>query len=106
MRVLQVFNRYLDRGGEEMSVERVASSLGTKHLVFHCYFDSMDFKARGHSPGSLVVQAARMLYNRDSVARFKQQIGWPRPSLPIAWYSPASRAMTRRAPTLTVPCCA
>ena len=64
-----------------MSVERVASSLGTKHLVFHCYFDSMDFKARGHSPGSLVVQAARMLYNRDSVARFKQQIKASRPDV-------------------------
>ena len=40
MRILQVFNRYLERGGEESSVERVSDSLSLHHRVFHCYFDS------------------------------------------------------------------
>ena len=40
MRILQVFNRYLERGGEEISVERISNVLSARHEVFHCYFDS------------------------------------------------------------------
>lgn len=81
MRILQVFNRYLEKGGEEMSVERVAVTLRQQHVVFHCYFDSEDLAKRGKSPLALIRQALTMLYNPSSVRRFKRQLETCRPDL-------------------------
>lgn len=50
MRILQVFNRYLQRGGEEKSVDRIANHLGQRHEVERCFFDSADWQGAG-APG-------------------------------------------------------
>lgn len=81
MRIIQVFNRYLEKGGEELSVERVAITLRQQHVVFHCYFDSEDLAKRGKSPLALISQALTMLYNPSSVSRFKSQLEACRPDL-------------------------
>src|ERR1035437_7995428 len=81
MRVLQVFNRYLERGGEEMSVERVAATLSREHKVFHCYFDSEDLTRGGKTIPRLIGQAFSMIYNRSSVTRFKRQMEACRPDI-------------------------
>jgi glycosyltransferase involved in cell wall biosynthesis len=73
MRILQVFNRYLERGGEEVSVERISDVLGTRHHVFHCYFDSAMWSGRSSMVESLE-QGARMIYNPDSIRRFRDHV--------------------------------
>ena len=81
MRIIQVFNRYLERGGEEMSVERVAVALRHEHTVFHCYFDSEDLLKHGKSVPALIGQALTMVYNPSAVRRFKRQLLACRPDL-------------------------
>lgn len=70
MRILQVFNCYLERGGEEVSVERVSDSLSDRHKVFHCYFDSRQL---GTPEGFLEVGAAAlaMIWSRQSAQRLR-----------------------------------
>ena len=81
MRILQVFNRYLERGGEEMSVERVAATLRQEHSIFHCYFDSADIVLRPRSLLGIFRQGALMIYNPFAVKRLKQQIIACRPDV-------------------------
>jgi glycosyltransferase involved in cell wall biosynthesis len=81
MRILQVFNRYLERGGEEMSVERVAATLRKEHLMFHCYFDSAEFHEKPRSFLNSILQALLMVYNPSAVKRFKSQIAACRPDV-------------------------
>lgn len=73
MRILQVFNRYLERGGEEISVERISNVLGSRHEVFHCYFDSAMW-ADQCTISDRIGQAARMFHNPDSVRRFRNHL--------------------------------
>jgi len=80
MRILQVFNRYLERGGEEASVERISNILGEHHKIFHCYFDSQMWK-HDTSPWSLIKQAGLMLYNPDATKRFHRHIEACKPDL-------------------------
>lgn len=70
MRILQVFNRYLERGGEETSVERVSDSLSDRHKVFHCYFDSRQL---GYDKGFLDAGAAAlsMIWSKQSADRLR-----------------------------------
>ena len=81
MRILQVFNRYLERGGEEMSVERVAATLRQEHSIFHCYFDSADIVLRPRSLLGIFRQGALMIYNPFAVKRLKRQIIACRPDV-------------------------
>lgn len=71
MRVLQVFNRYLERGGEEASVERVSDALSLRHKVFHCYFDSRQLPACD-GVFETVSAAMTMVWNRDSAKRLRE----------------------------------
>jgi glycosyltransferase involved in cell wall biosynthesis len=82
MRILQVFNRYLERGGEEMSIERMSSVLGARHEVSHCFFDSAEW-AGDRSPAAALKQAALMFHNPDSVAHFRRYVAEFRPDLVI-----------------------
>ena len=81
MRILQVFNRYLDRGGEEMSVERVAATLRKEHFMFHCYFDSAEFHEQPRSFLNSIRQGLLMAYNPSAVRRLKNQIAACRPDV-------------------------
>jgi glycosyltransferase involved in cell wall biosynthesis len=70
MRILQIFNRYLHRGGEEMSVERISDSLSERHEVFHCYFDSRQIGTL-KDPFEVMEGALSMLWNQKSAARLR-----------------------------------
>jgi len=70
MHILQVFNRYMERGGEEASVERVSDTLSKHHSIFHCYFDS---RQMGIIDGFLDTIAAglQMAWNAGSAKRLR-----------------------------------
>jgi glycosyltransferase involved in cell wall biosynthesis len=70
MRILQVFNRYLERGGEETSVERVSDALSMHHSVFHCYFDSRQL---GTTEGFMdsAAAAVSMIWSGLSASRLR-----------------------------------
>jgi glycosyltransferase involved in cell wall biosynthesis len=69
MRILQVFNRYVQMGGEEKSVDRIYGHLGQDHEVERCFFESRDWTRPG-APGK-VGQLRRTFYNPESRAKFE-----------------------------------
>ena len=80
MYILQVFNRYLERGGEETSVERVSDSLSAHHSVFHCYFDS---RQMGPVNGFLDTISAgmQMVWNTSSATRLRSHAEVAKPDV-------------------------
>ncbi len=69
--ILQVFNKYLEKGGEEKSVDRIYGHLQHEGIE-RCFFDSLEWKGVG-AP-SAPAQLKKMFYNRESVSKFKQAI--------------------------------
>jgi glycosyltransferase involved in cell wall biosynthesis len=69
-RILQIFNRYLETGGEEASVQRVFNSLQSITETRQCLFDSADWT--GHKAPGKISQAARMFYNPDSIRKVRK----------------------------------
>jgi len=69
-RVLQLFNRYLETGGEEASVQRVYNSLQSITEIRQCLFDSADWTGP-NAPGA-ASQAVRMIYNPDSIRKLRK----------------------------------
>lgn len=63
--ILQVFNRYRERGGEEKSVERIFRHVGEDHPIEKCWFESTEWEQPG-APGKL--RQARLIGN-NPVAR-------------------------------------
>ena len=80
MRILQVFNRYLERGGEEESVERISNVLAKRHEVFHCYFDSRMWTHESTGFDN-IRHILWMFYNPGAVERFRRQVQACRPDL-------------------------
>lgn len=70
--ILQVFNRYLNEGGEAKSVDRIYQHAGQRHTVERCFFDSADWKKPG-APG-MAGQALRMFYNPASRRAFEAAV--------------------------------
>lgn len=70
--LVQVFNRYLQPGGEEASVDRIRDHLATRHAVTRCQFDSREWQ--GPDAPKLPVQAARLFYNPDARRRFERAL--------------------------------
>ncbi|HCN78818.1 MAG TPA: hypothetical protein DIT13_16695 [Verrucomicrobiales bacterium] len=70
--ILSVFNRYRHPGGEEMSVERIAGLLSTRHHVANCRFESSEWTGPG-APSTLG-QAWRLFYNPEGVRRFESAL--------------------------------
>lgn len=66
MAILQLFNDYIDRGGEALSVERVGKLLGTTMVRF----SSSEWTGPNAPPNWR--QALLMYHNRESVARVRQ----------------------------------
>jgi len=80
MRVLQIFNRYLDRGGEEASVERISDVLSTRHRIFHCFFDSRQL-GNLTSTADRLSAAAKMAWNPTSAARLRSHCATVKPDV-------------------------
>jgi len=80
MRILQVFNRYLERGGEEASVERISNVLSSRHEVFHCYFDSRMWTYDASVWGTFR-HVCWMFRNPEAIERFRRQVRACRPDL-------------------------
>lgn len=64
--LIQIFNRYLEPGGEEAWVANLEKSF---HLPT-CYFNSSDWT--GPNAPSVLSQALRMIYNTDSLRTIRQ----------------------------------
>lgn len=73
MKVLQVFNRYLERGGEEMAVEHFAEVLGARHQVFECRYDSAEWQQQT-SPMARIIQALRLFHHAAAIDRFQKVV--------------------------------
>lgn len=72
MRILQLFNRYLEKGGEEIFVEKSTYDLSQVHDVRELVFDSADWKAE---PILLkLLQPLRMLYNPKAIRKLNAVI--------------------------------
>lgn len=76
-RILQVFNRYLQHGGEEDAVNRFTAELGQFHELTNCFFESADWKKPGGP--STFRQAGLMFYNPESAATLREAIARSRP---------------------------
>ncbi len=76
-RILQVFNRYLQYGGEEKSVKRIRGQLSERHCLTSCTFDS-DNWVNEHAP-TRISQVLRMYYNPAAVGQLTDSIRNTRP---------------------------
>jgi glycosyltransferase involved in cell wall biosynthesis len=65
-RLIQIFNRYLEPGGEEAWVANLEESFNFPT----CYFNSSDWT--GPNAPSVLSQALRMIYNTDSLRMIRQ----------------------------------
>lgn len=70
--LVQVFNRYLQKGGEEASVARIHHHAALRHPVTRCFFDSATWTGP-EAPGRLR-QAARFFYNAGSARQFEEAV--------------------------------
>ena len=103
--ILQVFNRYLQAGGEAKSVDRIARHVGERHHVQRCFFDSAEWKQPG-APRT-AGQALRLFYNPASRRRFEAAVDEHRPQValfhnlyPVASPSLYRSALQRRLPVI------
>lgn len=64
--ILQVFNRYRERGGEEKSVERIFRHVGESHSIEKCWFESTEWDEPG-APGKL--RQARLIGNNPAARK-------------------------------------
>ena len=103
--ILQVFNRYLQTGGEAKSVDRIFNHLGERHRVQRCFFDSAEWKQPG-APGT-AGQALRLFYNPASRQRFEAAANEHRPEValfhnlyPVASPSLYRSALRRKLPVI------
>lgn len=79
MRILQIFNRYKERGGEEKSAQRIFEHASEINEVERLWWDSMDWEKEG-APSKLG-QLRRLFYNPDSAADLRQKIQDFRPDV-------------------------
>ena len=80
MKILQVFNRYLERGGEEKSVERIANHLeASGEEVIRFWISSEEWT--GPDAPSKLGQVRALFYNREMERRLEAEIGKQKPDL-------------------------
>lgn len=80
MKILQIFNRYLHIGGEELAVAQIREQLEAEHEVREIIFDSRDWSDR-RSWIERARQAFLMAWNRQAIAEVERQIDEFRPDL-------------------------
>ncbi len=103
MRLVQVFNRYMRPGGEEVSVERIFRHMSLRHDVQRCFFDSADWHAGGL--GSAFNQARLLFGNPQSESRLQRHIDKHRPRAAVFHniYPVGSPVLYRRAQKARLP---
>jgi glycosyltransferase involved in cell wall biosynthesis len=69
-RVLQIFNAYLEKGGEEAVVDRISESLARAYRLDTCAFSSHAWQGAG-AP-QIWKQAAWMLWNPNSLRKLRE----------------------------------
>jgi len=72
LRAVQVFNVYLERGGEEKSVDRIRRQMADRWDIRKCFFDSQEWKAEPKWKAPF--QVARMFSNRAAAERLRTAI--------------------------------
>jgi len=72
MKILHVFNRYIQAGGEELAVEQIQKHLSSRHEVPRCFFESSQWT--GSRAPNVVSQAARLFYNPESRRIFENRV--------------------------------
>lgn len=75
MKILQVFNRYLYKGGEEASVDRIYAMASEMFEVERCLFSSKDWKRdenKTEKPPNVLSQALRMIYNPEAITQLRE----------------------------------
>jgi hypothetical protein len=82
MKIAQIFNRYLQRGGEEISVERISNALSQRHKVFHCYFDSRQM-AGTETLVEMSLSVSQMLWNFDAAERLGAHLDAVKPDIAL-----------------------
>lgn len=81
MRILNLFNRYLEVGGEELFVRGLKERLEPDHEVSELSFDSADWRAEGMI-GKLT-QPLRMFRNPKSLKRLDEALDEHRPDVAL-----------------------
>lgn len=71
MKILSIFNRYLETGGEARAVEVIYESLAHIAEVHSCEFSSAEWT--GPKAPTVLQQAVRMINNQESVRRLQQR---------------------------------
>ena len=101
--ILQIFNRYLQKGGEEMSVDRIYTHSADFARMERCFFDSADWQQPG-APGPLG-QLRRLWFNPDAARRFRESVRQHRPDVALLHnlYPVASPAIYRECRKLKLP---
>lgn len=81
MRILQLFNRYVERGGEEASVGRIFDALQSRHEIVQVSFASEDWL---QEPAWMKLsQPLRMFHNPGSVRMLRRVLRDFRPDLAL-----------------------
>ena len=79
MRILQIFNRYLERGGEEVFVEFTTRELSRRHIVHNLTFRSRDWVEAGVFEKAL--HPFWMFWNPRSLRQLRDDINSFRPDI-------------------------
>jgi glycosyltransferase involved in cell wall biosynthesis len=77
--ILQVFNKYLQYGGEEQSVERIRNQLSEQYSLNSCSFDSEDWVSE--DAPMRISQVLRMFYNPVATRQLTDSIQQTRPNM-------------------------
>jgi len=72
MKILNVFNHYLERGGEEIVIEEICSVISRKLELRQLSFYSKDWKSE--SLFLKILQPFRMFYHRKAVREFRAMV--------------------------------
>jgi glycosyltransferase involved in cell wall biosynthesis len=70
-KILQIFSRYSDRGGEELAIERISRVLSDSYQLSSCFFSNADW-SRDDAPSSFK-QALWTIDNPDAVAQVRRK---------------------------------
>lgn len=80
-KILEVFNRYVEYGGEEHIVDQISNAIREDHTLSSCFFDSKDWLGEG-APSKLQ-QLLKLFYNHESAQSFENSIDKNKPDLAL-----------------------
>lgn len=105
VRLLSVFNRYLESGGEEFAVARIRDLAASAMNVHECVFESSTWRGADAPPAWS--QALRMICNPDSLRTLRVEHAANRPDawlvhnvFPVGSAAIYREALTRRVPVI------